>query len=142
MILLIMLLLHSIVKKGNARCAQNYLEHVADRILKRILEEHPGVEKAKVKVAKRNPPIGGNVEEVAIKRELSKICIKIRLNISTFAAWHRGRVARQSSAKACTAVRIRSMPLIYSSMIIFPQQVCLGYLLFWTFHKRARHHHL
>ncbi len=24
--------------------------------------------------------------------------------------WHRGRVARQSSAKACTAVRIRSMP--------------------------------
>src|SRR5690606_16135650 len=24
--------------------------------------------------------------------------------------WHRGRVARRSSAKACTAVRIRSMP--------------------------------
>tara|TARA_B110000003_G_scaffold102492_1_gene104730 strand:- start:188 stop:316 length:129 start_codon:yes stop_codon:yes gene_type:complete len=24
--------------------------------------------------------------------------------------WHRGRVARQSSAKASTAVRIRSMP--------------------------------
>ena len=24
--------------------------------------------------------------------------------------WHRGRVARHSSAKACTAVRIRSMP--------------------------------
>ena len=46
------------------------LEHVADRILKRILEEHPAVEKAKVKVAKRNPPIGGNVEEVAVKREL------------------------------------------------------------------------
>ena len=29
--------------------------------------------------------------------------------------WHRGRVARQSSAKACTAVRIRSVPLFFNS---------------------------
>ena len=32
------------------------------------------------------------------------------INITIFTPWHRGRVARQSSAKACTAVRIRSMP--------------------------------
>lgn len=67
--------LHSIVKK-EMKVRAKLLEHVADRILKRILEEHPGVEKAKVKVAKRNPPIGGNVEEVAIKRELSRSALK------------------------------------------------------------------
>ena len=33
------------------------------------------------------------------------------LNFTNFIKWHRGRVARQSSAKAFTAVRIRSMPL-------------------------------
>ena len=52
------------------------LEHVVDRILNRILEEHPKVERAKVKVAKINPPIGGNVEEVAGKTRTSKICFK------------------------------------------------------------------
>lgn len=31
-------------------------------------------------------------------------------SLFAFTKWHRGRVARQSSAKACTAVRIRSMP--------------------------------
>ena len=36
--------------------------------------------------------------------KIHKIFLALRSN------WHRGRVARQSSAKACTAVRIRSMP--------------------------------
>jgi dihydroneopterin aldolase len=43
---------------------------VVDRIINRILKEHTTVQKAKVKVAKKNPPIGGNVDEVAVKREL------------------------------------------------------------------------
>ena len=42
------------------------LEHVAKRILDRVFNELPLVRKAKVRVAKINPPIGGNVEEVAI----------------------------------------------------------------------------
>ena len=67
--------LHSIVKEEMQQRAK-LLEHVADRILNRIIEEHPGVQKAKVKVSKRNPPIGGNVEEVAVKRELLRSALK------------------------------------------------------------------
>ena len=66
--------LHSIVKNEMAKRAK-LLEHVADRILVRVLKEHPSVDKATVKVAKRNPPIGGNVEEVAVKRELKRTTI-------------------------------------------------------------------
>lgn len=42
------------------------LEHVAKRILDRILIELKMVKKVTISVAKMNPPIGGNVEEVAI----------------------------------------------------------------------------
>jgi dihydroneopterin aldolase len=67
--------LHSIVKSEMEQRAK-LLEHVADRILIRIMKEHPSVEKASVKVAKKNPPIGGNVEEVAVKRELRRSALK------------------------------------------------------------------
>lgn len=63
--------LHSIVKEEMSIRAK-LLEKVADRILKRILKEHIEVRLVHVKVAKRNPPIGGNVEEVAVERELHR----------------------------------------------------------------------
>ena len=63
--------LHAIVKKEMSIRAK-LLEKVADRILKRILKEHPEVGLVNVKVAKKNPPIGGNVEEVAVERELNR----------------------------------------------------------------------
>ena len=43
------------------------LESVANRILVRILKEHRSVDVVEIKIAKRNPPINGNVEEVAVK---------------------------------------------------------------------------
>ncbi len=43
------------------------LETVAKRILVRILNEEPRVQKATVWVSKLNPPIGGDVEQVTIK---------------------------------------------------------------------------
>ncbi|MFN2261839.1 MAG: dihydroneopterin aldolase [Psychroflexus sp.] len=46
------------------------LEHVAKRILDRIMNELKMVQKAEVAVAKMNPPLGGDVESVCI--ELSK----------------------------------------------------------------------
>tara|TARA_Y100000389_G_C17445146_1_gene511105 strand:- start:64 stop:438 length:375 start_codon:yes stop_codon:yes gene_type:complete len=67
--------LHAIVKEEMEQRAK-LLENVADRILNRIIKEHPSVQKAKVKVSKRNPPIGGNVEEVAVKRELLRSALK------------------------------------------------------------------
>ncbi len=42
------------------------LEHVTKRIIIRIFKEIPMVTRAKVSVAKINPPIGGNVQEVAV----------------------------------------------------------------------------
>lgn len=42
------------------------LEHVAQRIIDRILNELPLVAQIKVSVSKVNPPIGGDVEAVSI----------------------------------------------------------------------------
>lgn len=63
--------LHAIVKQEMQQRAK-LLEHVADRILNKVLSRFMEVEKATVKVAKKNPPIGGNVEEVSVKRELKR----------------------------------------------------------------------
>ncbi len=48
------------------------LENVAERILKRILEEIILVQKVKVNVSKINPPIGGNVAMVTVSRSKSR----------------------------------------------------------------------
>lgn len=57
--------LNFIVKEEMA-IRSKLLEHVAKRILDRIFSELAMVKKATISVAKINPPIGGNVEEVAI----------------------------------------------------------------------------
>jgi len=59
--------LNHIVKQEMA-IRSKLLEHAAERILKRIIEEIPLVTKAIVDVSKINPPIGGNVEMVTIRR--------------------------------------------------------------------------
>ena len=61
--------LNKIVKEEMA-IRSKLLEHVADRILNRVLDEILRYKLQGVKVSKKNPPIGGNVEEVAVKREL------------------------------------------------------------------------
>jgi dihydroneopterin aldolase len=67
--------LHAIVKEEMGIRAK-LLEKVADRIIKRIFKEHLEVSMARVKVAKQNPPIGGNVEEVAVELELERSGVK------------------------------------------------------------------
>lgn len=57
--------LNHIVKEEMA-IRSKLLEHVAERILKRFLDELPMIKKATVAVSKINPPIGGNVKEVVI----------------------------------------------------------------------------
>tara|TARA_A100001015_G_C14608398_1_gene563238 strand:+ start:235 stop:609 length:375 start_codon:yes stop_codon:yes gene_type:complete len=66
--------LHAIVKEEMS-IRSKLLEKVAERILKRILKDHRQVILVKVKVAKINPPIGGNVDEVAVERELNRSSI-------------------------------------------------------------------
>jgi dihydroneopterin aldolase len=57
--------LNYIVKEEMA-IRSKLLEEVAQRILNRFFKELKMVQKATVSVAKINPPIGGNVEEVVI----------------------------------------------------------------------------
>ena len=57
--------LNHIVKEEMA-IRSKLLEEVAQRILDRFFKELRMIRKAKVSVAKINPPIGGNVEEVVI----------------------------------------------------------------------------
>ena len=42
------------------------LEHIAQRIIDRILKQFPMVKNVEVKVAKQNPPIGGDVKELCV----------------------------------------------------------------------------
>ena len=58
--------LNLIVKEEMAIRAK-LLEHVADRILQRILKELRMIKKAAISVSKINPPIGGNVESVTVE---------------------------------------------------------------------------
>lgn len=43
------------------------LEHVADRIGKSLLKRFSGIESLEVCVAKLNPPLGGDIEEVCVE---------------------------------------------------------------------------
>ncbi|QXP71946.1 dihydroneopterin aldolase [Polaribacter sp. R2A056_3_33] len=56
----------NLIVKEEMAIRSKLLEEVAQRILDRIFKEISRVKKAKVSVAKINPPIGGNVEEVVI----------------------------------------------------------------------------
>jgi dihydroneopterin aldolase len=57
--------LNRIVKEEMAIPAK-LLEVVVQRIIDRIFENHPFVEKAKVAVSKLSPPINGDVERVTV----------------------------------------------------------------------------
>lgn len=57
--------LNSIVKEEMA-IPSKLLEHVARRILDRVMDELALVEMVEIAVAKMNPPLGGDVESVSI----------------------------------------------------------------------------
>lgn len=57
--------LNRIVKQEMAIRSQ-LLEHVAQRIINRVLNELPIVKEVEVDVSKINPPIGGNVDRVTV----------------------------------------------------------------------------
>ena len=57
------------IVKNQMKMRANLLENVADRVVNKIISKFPSVRKAVVKIAKLNPPINGNIDEVVIKRE-------------------------------------------------------------------------
>jgi len=58
--------LNSIVKAEMSE-RSNLLEHVAKRILDRVLKAVPQVDETGVCVSKINPPLGGDVENVSVE---------------------------------------------------------------------------
>jgi len=60
------------IAKEEMKIPSKLLEHVAKRIADRILQEISIVESGIVKVAKVNPPIGGDVASVSISYSFSR----------------------------------------------------------------------
>ncbi|MEQ9261974.1 MAG: dihydroneopterin aldolase [Owenweeksia sp.] len=54
------------VVKEEMALRSKLIEQVADRIIKRVLEEMKPVQKVKVKLSKLYPPINGDVEQVSV----------------------------------------------------------------------------
>jgi len=57
------------IVKAEMSVRAKLLEVVVHKIIDRVLEEHPTVQMVRVRVAKKNPPIGGEVEEVSVERK-------------------------------------------------------------------------
>ena len=57
------------IVKNQMKIRSNLLENVADRVVNKIISKFPSVKKAVVKIAKLNPPINGDTDEVVIRRE-------------------------------------------------------------------------
>ena len=61
----------AIVKKQMS-IRSRLLENVVDRIINQVFNDLPKVSQVTVSVSKTNPPIGGNVEEVCVEKELKR----------------------------------------------------------------------
>jgi len=54
------------VVKAEMRTPSRLIEHVAQRIVDRLLKTYPLICKATVSLSKMNPPLGGQVEKVTV----------------------------------------------------------------------------
>ncbi|MDC6350651.1 dihydroneopterin aldolase [Zeaxanthinibacter sp. PT1] len=61
------------IVKDEMKQRAKLLEHVGQRIIDRIFSEIGQVDKVIVKVAKLNPPIGGDVESVAVTLKKDRV---------------------------------------------------------------------
>ncbi len=52
--------------KSEMEKTSRLLEHVAQRILDVLFLKFPEIEKAKIKISKLNPPMGGQIERVSV----------------------------------------------------------------------------
>lgn len=64
-------LLHDIVRSELIIRSQ-LIEHVAGRIIARLFKEEPRIEWLRIELLKKNPPIGGDIANVAVILEESR----------------------------------------------------------------------
>jgi dihydroneopterin aldolase len=57
------------VVKAEMGIRSHLLEHVGRRIVRRIQEEFPAVQKVRLKIRKLNPPLGGKMDFVSLELE-------------------------------------------------------------------------
>jgi len=57
------------IVKEEMEITSHLLEHVAGRILNRLFDRYASLVKAKVKISKLNPPMGGQIEKVSVTLE-------------------------------------------------------------------------
>jgi dihydroneopterin aldolase len=55
--------------KQEMQIKSHLLEHVAGRIICRLYDTYETIEKAKVKISKLNPPLGGQIQKVSVTLE-------------------------------------------------------------------------
>lgn len=54
------------VVKQEMRTPSNLIEHVARRIVRQVHAAFPLVERVEIRLAKKNPPFGGDIKEAAV----------------------------------------------------------------------------
>jgi 7,8-dihydroneopterin aldolase/epimerase/oxygenase len=57
---------YQIIKKEMKRTKSNLLENIGKRMLDALFQEMEGIEKAKIRVRKLNPPMGGPIKSVGV----------------------------------------------------------------------------
>jgi len=57
---------YQIIKKEMKRTKSNLLENIGKRMLDALFQEMEGIQKAKIRVRKLNPPMGGPIKSVGV----------------------------------------------------------------------------
>jgi dihydroneopterin aldolase len=60
------------VVKSEMEVPSKLLEHVAMRIARRLLNDFPLIEEVKIKLEKRNPPMGADIESAGVEMSASR----------------------------------------------------------------------
>ena len=48
------------------------LEHVCGRIATRLFQEFPGIEEIEIKLSKRNPPMGADIDSAGVEMHCTR----------------------------------------------------------------------
>lgn len=54
------------IVKQEMKIPSRLIEHAAGRIIRRLQNEFPLIEKIEIRLAKKNPPFGGDIKEAAV----------------------------------------------------------------------------
>jgi dihydroneopterin aldolase len=58
--------------KSEMEVPSKLLEHVALRIARRLLTDFPLIEEVKIKLEKRNPPMGADIESAGVEMKIKR----------------------------------------------------------------------